>query len=173
MPQVVAPARWVNVPGSQGSYTLQPQPAPALEMMMAIVTSLRSQYAIDPKRIYMAGLSMGGYGAWEAAERWPGTFAAVVPISGAGDPTKAADLVPVPVWAFQSAGDTVVPISGSLDMIGAIRAAGGHPCFTELAGSGHDTSTWMAVYTNTSLLTWLFAQGTPAAAAASMPQCAA
>jgi predicted peptidase len=81
--------------------------------------------------------------------------------------------VHVPVWTFQSAGDTVVPIAGSLNMIKAIQAAGGHPCFTEFAGSAHDTSTWMAVYANSAMLAWMFAQGRPGATAPGIPQCAA
>ena len=173
VPQVVTPARWANGTPRKGSYTLQSQPEPALQTAMAILAAVRTQYAIDPHRIYLTGLSMGGYGAWEAAERWPSTFAAVVPISGAGAPANAADLANVPVWAFQSAYDTVVPISGSLDMLNAIKAAGGHPCFTEFSGSSHNTSTWMAVYTNKTMLAWLFAQGMPAATAASMMHCSA
>jgi len=157
VPQVAAPNRWVNVPANQGSYQLAPTPSDSLRLAKEIVDALRTQYTgIDPARLYITGLSMGGYGAWEAIERWPDYFAAAAPVAGAGDPSQAAALVNLPIWAFQGADDMVVPLSGSLDLIAAIRAAGGHPCFTEFADAGHGI--WMQVYGSQDFMSWLFAQ---------------
>lgn len=162
VPQVVAPSRWVNVPANTGSYELAANPTESLLLALDIVTSLQQEYTtINARRIYLTGLSMGGYGAWEAAERWPYRFAAVAPLAGAGDPARAANLVNLPVWAFQGTDDVVVPISGSRDMIRAIQASGGHPRYTEYPGTGHDI--WVRVYSNTAFLSWLFAQEQPPA----------
>ncbi|HLJ81745.1 MAG TPA: alpha/beta hydrolase-fold protein [Ktedonobacterales bacterium] len=162
VPQLVAPSRWVNIPADTGSYELATNPTEALLLALDIVTSLQQEYAtINARRIYLTGLSMGGYGAWEAAERWPYRFAAVAPLAGAGDPALAGNLVNLPVWAFQGSDDVVVPISGSRDMIRAIQAAGGHPRYTEYPGTGHDI--WVRVYSNPTFLAWLFAQERPPA----------
>lgn len=157
VPQVEAPARWVNVAAKTGSYTLATVPSESLLLAQSILTALQQQYpTINTRRIYLTGLSMGGYGAWEMAERWPGTFAAVAPIAGAGDPSLAYELATVPVWAFQGAGDPVVPISGTRDMIHAIEASGGHPRYTEFSGGGHEI--WGKVYSDPRFLDWLFSQ---------------
>lgn len=171
VPQVVAPNRWVSVPAKQGSYALQSAPASSLAMAKAIVDQLLSTYSdSDPARIYVTGISMGGYGVWDAIERWPGYFTAAMPVAGAGDPARAATLVHLPIWDFHGSADTNVPVSGSRDMYAALRAAGGASCYTEYAGATHGI--WMTVYGNMNLLGWLFAQGTPAANSSGMPRCA-
>ena len=164
IPQVAAPNHFVDVPANLGSYTLAPQPNDTLRMTKEIVDTVQLMYHdIDAKRLYLTGLSMGGYGAWEMIERWPTYFAAAAPISGAGDPSKAAALVNLPIWAFHGAVDTAVPVSGSRDMIAAIRAAGGNPRYTEYAGQGHGV--WEIPYTilgvpsqTPDFFSWLYAQ---------------
>jgi predicted peptidase len=164
IPQLLNPARFVDVPAGQGSYSLAPQPNDAMRMTKEIVDTLQLAYHnIDANRRYVTGLSMGGYGTWEAAERWPNYWAAAAPIAGAGDPSKAARLVSLPIWAFHSADDAAVPVAGSRDMIAAIRAAGGHPRYTEYTDLGHGS--WLAPYTimgepspTPDFFAWLFAQ---------------
>jgi predicted peptidase len=162
IPQVVAPGRWVNVPASTGSYTMSAQPSDSLRMAKEITDMVQREHqGIDPNRLYVTGLSMGGYGTWEAIERWPDYFAAAAPLSGAGDPSKAALLVHLPIWAFHGAQDTVVPVSGSRDMIQAIIRAGGHPRYTEYPNDGHDLWGPGKVYSPTSdpaFFAWLFSQ---------------
>jgi len=105
---------------------------------------------------------MGGYGTWEAIERWPNYFAAAAPIAGAGDPSKASTLTHLPIWAFHGSADRTVPVSGSRDMIDAISAAGGNPRYTEFPGAGHGV--WGYVYSlgasgnATDFFPWLFSQ---------------
>jgi predicted peptidase len=162
LPQVVAPDRWVNVPARTGSYRLSAQPGASLSAAKAIMDMLQREYSsIDANRIYVTGLSMGGYGVWEAIERWPDYFAAAAPLSGAGDPTRAGVLVHMPIWAFHGAKDTTVPVSGSRDMIQAIIQAGGHPRYTEFPNEGHDLWQPGHVYspdTDPAFFTWLFSQ---------------
>ncbi|MCL4371211.1 MAG: alpha/beta hydrolase-fold protein, partial [Chloroflexi bacterium] len=87
VPQLDGLSRWVNVPPSQGSYKMAPEPTAELRMAKDIVDLLRQKYAnVDPNRLYITGISLGGYGTWDAIERWPGYFAAAVAVSGGGDP---------------------------------------------------------------------------------------
>src|SRR5262249_19709221 len=117
------------------------------------------QYNIDPSRLYLTGLSMGGYGAWDLSLRHPRLYAAIVPMSGAGDPTLATTLVSTPAWAFHGAKDGVVPVSGSRDMVQAIRVAGGSPLYTEYAKAGHII--WDTAYSTPDLVAWTLAQHLP------------
>ena len=164
IPQLTSTERFVDVPANVGSYTMAAQPNDSMRMTKEIVDTLQLAYKnIDAKRLYLTGLSMGGYGAWEAAERWPQYFAAVAPIAGAGDPSYASRLVKLPIWAFQSTDDTIVPISGSRDMIQAIKNAGGNPRYTEYTDQGHGS--WLAPYTilgkptpTPDFFSWLFSQ---------------
>ncbi len=165
VPQVMSPDRWVNVPASTGSYTMAVQPSNSLHMAKEILDMLQQQYQdIDPTRLYVTGLSMGGYGTWEAIERWPNYFAAAAPLSGAGDPSKAYLLVHEPIWAFHGTQDTVVPVSGSRDMIAAITQAGGHPLYTEYSNEGHGLWGPGMVYdpkADPAFFNWLFSQKLP------------
>lgn len=164
IPQLSYGHYWVNAPVGDGSYTQTSQPTPWLQMAKKIVDSLQKEYmGIDSGRLYITGLSLGGYGVWDAIERWPTYFAAAIPIAGAGDPSKAAAIKNLPIWAFQGSADTVVPVSGSRDMIAAIDAAGGHPRYTEYPGAGH--TVWGYVYGTTGtnqntpgVMSWLFSQ---------------
>src|SRR5579885_209854 len=165
VPQVMAPDRWVNVPASTGSYTMTSQPSNSLRMAKEILDWVQQQYkGIDSHRLYVTGLSMGGYGTWEAIERWPNYFAAAAPLAGAGDPSKAYLLVREPIWAFHGAKDTVVPVSGSRDMISAIMLAGGQPLYTEYPDAGHGLWGPGGVYdpkADPPFFEWLFSQKLP------------
>lgn len=164
IPQMTLSEQWVNVNVHLGSYVQSAQPSLPLQLTKELLDSLQLQYqGIDASRLYVTGLSNGGLGTWDAIERWPDYFAAAAPIAGAGDPSKAAVLKNLPIWAFHGSADPTIPVSGSRTMIAAIEAAGGQPRYTEFAGQGHGV--WPYVYSlNTSSLrvtgffTWLFAQ---------------
>jgi predicted peptidase len=164
LPQVEKPNRFVDQLPGAGSYKLAPQPNDALRMTKEILDSLQLMFTdIDANRLYITGLSMGGYGTWEAIERWPDYFAAAAPIAGAGDPGKAAELINLPIWDFHGGADSTVPVSGSRDMIAAIRAAGGQPRYTEYPGEEHGV--WVNPYIllgrpspTPDFFAWLFAQ---------------
>lgn len=162
IPQVVGTNQFVNSPAAHGSYTQTTQPSDSLRMTKEIVDKLQQQYqGIDSNRLYITGLSMGAYGTWDAIERWPNYFAAAAPLSGAGDPSKAAVLIHLPIWAFHGAKDTTIPVAGSRDMIYAIEQAGGHPRYTEYPNEGHDLWIPGKVYTpstDPTFFTWLFSQ---------------
>jgi predicted peptidase len=161
VPQVLEGQRWVNIPSQRSpSYKQEAQSSDSLRRAKEIVDTLQQEYpGIDADRLYITGLSMGGDGTWDAIERWSHYFAAAIPVAGAGDPSKASVLADLPLWAFHGAQDTNVPVGGSREMIEAIRAAGGHPCYTEYADADHPI--WGRVYSPTSnpnLFLWLFSQ---------------
>jgi len=114
------------------------------------------KYRIDPDRVYVTGLSMGGFGSWSLALLLPDRFAAVVPICGGGDPADAARLAHLPIWAFHGQQDTTVPVTMTTDMITAIRKAGGHPHLTIYPDLNHNS--WDRAYATEALYTWLLAQ---------------
>jgi predicted peptidase len=130
-----------------------PAQVPALE---ALLDEVESRYAIDPDRVYVTGLSMGGFGTWALAFDQPDRFAALAPICGRGDPAKAPLLAHVPTWVFHGAKDTVVDPSGSEEMVDALKAAGGDPKFTLYPDAGHDS--WTATYNDPEFWDWLLAQ---------------
>ncbi len=154
-PQCPANGQWVDVPWSNGSYT-QPAISPALDLALQLIDSIAAAPAVDTNRISIVGLSMGGYGTWDAIARRPGFFAAAVPCCGAGDLAFAKALTTLPIWAFHGAKDDIVPASGTRDMIAAITAAGGKPKYTEYPHEGHGS--WGPAFADDAMWDWLFAQ---------------
>jgi predicted peptidase len=152
--------RWVEDSASHGNYHLARQPTTALLLAIEIVESVERHYRdIDRLRLYITGISSGGYGVWDAIERWPKMFAAAVPVSGTGDPSNAAGLATLPIWAFRGAEDGYVSDADEEAMIRAIRQAGGEPRYTEIPNAGHEI--WVQVYTSQQMLSWLFSQQIP------------
>ncbi|MBL8843128.1 MAG: prolyl oligopeptidase family serine peptidase [Planctomycetes bacterium] len=135
---------------------LQPQFGWSTTAVLALLEDVCERYAVDASRVYLTGLSMGGYGTWAIACEQPQRFAAIAPICGGGDPAKAAALVGLPTWVFHGGADPVVPLAQSESMVKAIEAAGGHPKVTVYDGVGHDS--WSAAYDDAAFWEWLFEQ---------------
>jgi predicted peptidase len=150
---------WVNVPWSEA--TSQPwlaQPSPALraaEQAMELVLR-QHDVRVDLERVYLTGLSMGGFGTWDWAMRDPLRFAAIVPVCGGGDERQAHRLGSLPVWAVHGAQDSVVPVQRSRAMVMALQALGQPVRYTELPEVGHDA--WLHAYGEDGVLAWMFAQ---------------
>ncbi|HYD84696.1 MAG TPA: dienelactone hydrolase family protein, partial [Opitutus sp.] len=111
---------------------------------------------IDRDRIYLTGLSMGGFGTWALALRHPERYAAILPVCGGGERQLARRLREMPIWAFHGDADQVVPVERSQEMIDAIKKLGGSPRFTAYPGVGHDS--WTATYDDPEVYEWLLAQ---------------
>jgi predicted peptidase len=150
-----APSRWVEVDWGKPTHTMPEKPSGPMGLVLEVIAKMQKQYRIDPDRLYVMGLSMGGYGTWDAVQRYPDMFAAAVPICGGGDETRA-DRIKCPVWAFHGDKDPAVPVSRSRNMIAAIKAAGGTPRYTEYPGVGHNA--WSAAFKDPEMLKWLFSQ---------------
>jgi predicted peptidase len=129
----------------------------ALKAMEEVI----EKYDGDRSRLYLTGLSMGGYGSWTIAADKPELFAAVAPVCGGGDPKAMAErLKSLPLWVFHGDADQAVPVARSREMVEAIRAAGSTVLkYTEMPGVGHNS--WDAAYENPEFATWLFAQQRP------------
>lgn len=108
---------------------------------------------IDEERVYITGLSMGGFGTWDLAAYSPERFAAIAPICGGGNTLDGKLLINLPAWVFHGAEDKVVPASFSESMVTAIRRAGGGPKITIYPHAGHDS--WTETYENPELYEWL------------------
>lgn len=159
-PQCEPEKQWVDAPwGDKESKPMAAEPSEMLQVAVAALEKVRLEHgaSIDPARIYLTGLSMGGFGSWELAMRHPEWFAAVAPICGGGDEAQADRLKWVPVWAFHGTADTVVWPVRSERMVAAVRRARGQAKLSLLDGVGHDA--WTPAYDPASgLLDWLFAQ---------------
>lgn len=150
--QLWAPFDWSD----KRSSPITDEPTIDLAGAIAALERVMSEESVDPARVLLTGLSMGGYGSWEWAMRMPDRFAAVVPICGGGDERQAARLINLPTWCFHGDADNVVPVERSRTIVAAIREAGGSPRYSELPGVGHDS--WTPAYRDPDLLEWLFAQ---------------
>jgi len=123
-----------------------------LEALNALLDEVVAKYAVDTDRLYLTGLSMGGYGAWHLATAYPERFAAIAPICGGGDPEKAYVLKNVPAWVFHGGKDTTVSPLESEKMVEALKACGGDVQFTLYPEAGHDS--WTETYDNPELYKW-------------------
>jgi len=122
--------------------------------LLELLEHITKTYQVDTDRIYLTGLSMGGYGTWRLAADHPTMFAAAAPICGAGDPKDGAKLTSIPIWAWHGEEDRTVPYARSVEMVEAIKAAGGKKIrFTSLAHIGHNS--WQAAYQSGDLYSWL------------------
>ncbi len=125
-----------------------------IEKLETLLTYIKSKYNIDSKRIWLTGLSMGGYGTWLWSSAYPDNFAAIAPICGGGDEEKVTHIKDIPVWAFHGAKDDVVLLSESQKMIDALESIGARPKFTIYPDADHDS--WTKTYNNPEFFKWLF-----------------
>lgn len=151
--------------------------APEMEAqaLKALDLTIR-EFNCDPSRVYLTGISMGGYGSWDIAQKHAGKFAAIAVVCGgikvppavkapeagavaesAGNPYAAAAkrIGSAPVWVFHGAADSIVPVTESHKMAEAIRAAGGAVKYTEYPGVGHNS--WDRAYSDSGFMPWLLA----------------
>jgi len=123
------------------------------QRLTELLDAMIERYQVDAGRIYLTGLSMGGYGSWRMAAEQPQRFAAVVPVCGGGDPDDAEQLKLLPIWVFHGDQDSAVPFSRSVEMVEAIRAGGSETIrFTTLEHIGHNC--WSATYATPELYSW-------------------
>lgn len=158
-PQCPERERWVEVDFRAAAHHQPDSISAPLQNVMYLILELSGKEPIDPKRIYITGLSMGGFGTWDLICRYPSFFAAAVPVCGGGDTSRAPHLSNTPVWAFHGAKDDVVLPALSSDMILAIRKAGGHPKLTLYPDANHNS--WDAAYSEKKMFRWLFRQVNP------------
>ena len=125
----------------------------------ALLDKICKKYRVDKRRIYLTGLSMGGYGTWALAEHQPRRFAAIAPVCGGHEePEKLAKIAHVPVWAFHGRQDQVVPVERSREIIRVLEKAGGDPKLTTYPDTGHHA--WKKAYRTEKLYEWMLSHRT-------------
>jgi predicted peptidase len=134
-----------------------------IDPLNVLLDHIQATYSVDPQRAYLTGLSMGGFGTWEFALRYPRRFAAIVPIAGGyihrsdAIPENICVLKDVPVWAFHGAQDSAVRPAQSEELVKALEACGGDVRFTLYPDAGHADS-WERAYADPEVYKWLMAQ---------------
>ncbi len=122
--------------------------------VLELLDAIEKELTVDSSRVYLTGLSMGGYGSWRMAAENSDRFAAAIIVCGQGKPEYAEKLVDMPIWAWHGDQDTAVPFRGSVEMCDAIEAAGGQKIrFTALEHIGHNS--WSAAYASEDTWQWL------------------
>jgi predicted peptidase len=121
--------------------------------LTALLDDLEKKYKVDKDRIYVTGLSMGGFGTWALAAHTPERFAAIVPICGGGETRWARRYGKLPVWVFHGGKDTAVPVERSEEMVEAIKERDGNVKLTIYPEAGHDS--WTETYNNPKVYQWL------------------
>ena len=122
-------------------------------VVAGLVDELLLKYPVDPDKVYLSGLSQGGFGTWATAAQHPKKFAAVAPVCGGGKTEWAKKFGPLPIWNFHGDADKVVPVGLSRIMVEAVEKAGGQIKYTEYPGVRHDS--WTQTYRNPKLYDWL------------------
>ena len=148
--------KWVNTDWTADSHNFSENPSKPMKQVIELIDILLKKYSIDPKRIYVIGLSMGGFAVWDIISRFPNKFAAAVPICGGGDEKKAKSLSKIPIWVFHGEKDKVVKTLRSRNMVTALKKAGGNPKYTEYKDVGHNC--WGKTFNDDNLYKWLFLQ---------------
>lgn len=123
-----------------------------VDVLTELLQQVMQDYRVDKSRVYLTGLSMGGFGAWSLAAAHPEMFAAIAPICGGGNVADAKKLAALPIWVFHGAKDPVVPLERSKEMVEAVKAAGGDVKFTVYPEAQHDS--WTETYNNPQLYEW-------------------
>ena len=156
VPQCPKGQKWSDVDWSLEASSQPENPSLSLATAKELLDEMVETAGVDKNRIYLTGLSMGGYGTWDAIARYEGYFAAAAPICGGGDPKMVSKFSRLPIWCFHGDADTAVKVVRSREMIAALKEVGSPAKYTEYPGVGHDS--WSATYSNPEFYQWLFAQ---------------
>ena len=161
-PQCPAEQKWADIDWASDRPEMPERVSEPMKLVLAAIAALQKEFSIDADRLYVTGLSMGGFGTWDLLSRFPDRWAAAAPICGGGDKIRIPVAKVVPIWAFHGAEDNVVKLARTTEMIAALKVAGGHPLYSEYPYVGHDS--WSNAYGEPDFLPWLFAQrrGQPA-----------
>jgi len=158
MPQCPQNRQWVDVPFQKGSYSISEVPmTKPMKLVKKIFDKIMNEYSVDENRVYVMGVSMGGYATWNFILNYPDIPAAAVPICGAGDPSLANRIKSLPIWAFHGDRDEVVPISGTTDMTNQLKKLGNNNVrVTIYENVGHES--YDMAWKDLDLIRWVFKQ---------------
>lgn len=156
-PQCPPGTGWVTKLAWTSDYVATKDPAPPLEVALELCRHLVEAKQADPDRLYITGMSGGGFGTWDAIQRNPKMFAAAVPICGSGDTHQLRAIKSMPIWAFHGRDDKQVSVDGSRRMVQKLKAAGAKKVlYTEYESGGH--TIWDRAYSDMKMIEWMLAQ---------------
>ena len=154
--QVPAGKRWVEVDWGAKAHTMPEEPSETMGLLIELMDKLLADPAVDVRRVYVTGISMGGYGTWDLISRRPEVFAAAIPICGGGDVAQAPKIASIPIWVFHGSKDGAVPVWRSRSMLSALWAAGSDAHYREYPDASHNV--WTTTYRDNAVLSWFFRQ---------------
>jgi len=155
-PQCPKDESWVNTSWDADTHTMPKKTTVPIMLTIELMQKLIKTLPVDPKRIYVTGLSMGGFGTWDIIQRKPNMFAAAIPICGGGDTNMVSVIKNIPIWVFHGGSDGVVKTKRSQDMVAALKKVGSKVKYTEYDGVGHFS--WKKTYSNDKVLEWFLSQ---------------
>jgi predicted peptidase len=158
-------AKWVgNTPqtpfaglGRDGSYKMAEQPSESGQAVLELIDATLKDYSVDRSRVYLTGVSMGGFGTWEYTARRPELFAAAAPMAGYSDPSQLRKFAQIPFWIFHGNADQSNPVQGSRHMFALMKEAGMDVRYTEYPDTNHG-DTFRKAWAEADLLPWIFSQ---------------
>ena len=154
--QVPSGKFWVDTPWNIMSHRMNETPSETMSLMLALVDKTIAELPVDRSRVYVTGVSMGGFGTWDMIQRRPELFAAAMPICGGGDTHLAWKIRDIPIWVWHGDKDDVVWPSRSRETVAALWSVDGRVRYTEVPGCGHGV--WHPAYASQEALKWLFDQ---------------
>lgn len=156
-PQCPNGKRWVEVNWSDKKPHATPtEPSDPMRLTRKLLDQFLKDHPVDPDRVYVMGLSMGGFGTWDFAARYPGLVAAAVPICGGADNQTAGKIKEIAIWAFHGSADTVVWPERTRTMVEELKKVKGNVRYSEYEKVGHNS--WSRAFAEPELLAWMFAQ---------------
>ena len=156
-PQCQTGNGWVKQLARDESYAMPKDAAASLEVALELCRHVAATRQADTNRLYVTGLSLGGFGAWDAIQREPGLFAAAIPICAGGDIRRVQGLKKMPIWVFHGTDDKNVAVDCARRMVAALKQAGSRRVrYTEYEKSAHNV--WDRTYANPEVIDWLLLQ---------------
>ena len=156
-PQCPNGKKWVEVDWSSKKPHVSPkEPSESMRLTRLLLDQYLKDHPVDADRIYVMGLSMGGFGTWDFMQRYPDVVAAAAPICGGADDSTAPRIKHIPIWAFHGSEDSAVWPERSRSMVEELKKVKGNVRYSEYAKVGHDS--WNRAFAEPELLPWMFAQ---------------
>ena len=170
-PQCPKGKQWVDTPWGLLAHKMPDSPSEPMSLVIELLEKTIKDLPVDASRVYVTGLSMGGYGTWDIVQRRPELFAAAMPVCGGGDSSLAWKIRDVPIWTFHGDKDDAVPVVRSRQMVSALWQCDGNIRYREYPGIGHGC--WIPTYADRQVLDWFFSQSKTSASAACSISCTA
>jgi len=156
LPQCPAGEKWVDADWTQLTSIFKDVPEKSMSLTIKLLNRVLDAYKVDTNRLYVMGLSMGGFGTWDIITRIPDKFAAAVPICGGGDEEQAYKLNNIPIWAFHGSKDKLVNVSRSRNIASRVKSFNGNIIYTEYKNVGHNA--WSYAFKDSKLISWIYSK---------------